>query len=143
MANTRAFQNWSHAQPLELPPLIVTAWHTVHGFCTSIPADLEDLCREIEISGVSGAMHREVSMHRYVYWSWKSAWIIVAGYNAAYSQRRDTLLLNSRLNSRLKPSLDTWIEPPSIIDFGLGDSLLSSARANLSNGAYTPPLSNQ
>ena len=33
-----------------------------------------------------------------------------------------------------------WIEPPSIMDFQLGDSLLSQARTKLSGGTYVPPL---
>ena len=47
--------------------IAVAAWHSTLGFCESIPADLENLCREIEATGVSGAIHKEVSMGRYVY----------------------------------------------------------------------------
>ncbi len=55
-------------------------------------------------------------------------------------RRNDTLLLNTRPNKKLKPSNVDWIEPPSMMDFQLGDSLLSQARIKFSGGTYVPPL---
>jgi hypothetical protein len=125
--------------PLPQIPLFVTTWHHTQGFCDNIPEDLENLCREIELSGVTGAMYKEVVMGRYVYWNWKSSWTIVAGYESSLVRRNDQLLLKTRPNKKLKPSNMDWIEPPSIMDFQLGDSLLSQARTKFSGGTYVPP----
>ncbi len=50
--------------PTQLHNIAVAAWHSTLGFCDNIPSDLENLCREIEVTGVSGAMHKEVMMGR-------------------------------------------------------------------------------
>jgi hypothetical protein len=131
------------SQPQEIA---VASWHSTFGFCESIPPDLENLCREIEatgVSGVSGAMHKEVSMGRYVYWSWKATWTIVAGLHSTFQEKRDTLLFNTRSNKRLPPSYDLFIEPATIMDFGLGDALLAKARISFSGIFPSPPISSR
>ena len=82
------------------------------------------LCREIEITGVTGAMHKEIHMGYYVYWSWQEHWMIAAGLLTTYETKIDALLFNTRKNLRLAPIYDNWIEPASIMDLGLGDALL-------------------
>ncbi len=124
--------------PLTSSPLIVTAWHTTQGFCNDIPVELEMLCREIEATGVSGAMHKEIHMGHYVYWSWKANWTIVAGLQTTYELKHDIALLNTRKNLKLPPAYDDFIEPASIMDLSLGDILLAKARTVPSGSAYIP-----
>ena len=124
--------------PLTTSQLIVTAWHASQGFCENIPEDLEMLCREIEATGVSGAMHKEIHLGSYVYWSWKSCWTIVAGLLSTYEFKLDTPLLNTRKNLKLPPVCENWIEPASIMDLALGDTLLAKARRAPDGATFLP-----
>ena len=92
--------------PAQLTTVAVTTWHSTLGFCDKIPVELENLCREIEATGVSGAMHKEVVMGRYVYWNWKLDWTIVAGLPSTYQDKNDLLLFRTRRNDKLPPSYD-------------------------------------
>jgi hypothetical protein len=121
-----------------MSPLIVTAWHASQGFCNEIPEDLEMLCREIEATGVSGAMHKEIHMGHYVYWSWKTCWTIAAGLLSTYEHKQDIPLLNTRKSHKLPPDCENWIEPASIMDLALGDALLSKARMAPSGSSFIP-----
>jgi hypothetical protein len=127
--------------PAQLPSIAVTAWHSTQGFCQNMPEELENLCREIESSGVEGAMHKEVSMSRYVYWSWRSTWTIVAGLPSTYVERGDLLLFNTRFNNKSPPSFENYVEPASMMDFALGDALLAKAKIEFSGGTYVPTVS--
>jgi hypothetical protein len=127
---------------LPTPPLnlVVTAWHSSQGFCENIPEELENLCREFEITGVTGAMYKEVMMGRYVYWSLRKDWTIVAGSESTYQERNDSLLFRTRRNDKLPPSYEKWIEPATIMDLGLGDATLAKARLTFSGGSFVPSL---
>jgi hypothetical protein len=80
----------------EIPVLKTFAWHTVKGYCTHLPNELYTICTGLENIVLTGALHREVTNGRYVYWGWKGEWIIAAGYLSSLDDRNDLVFLQNR-----------------------------------------------
>ena len=118
--------------------LSTTVWHSSLGFCINWPSELEAVRRELQRSKLTGALHREVALGRYIFWSWNTDWYICAGYYSTFEDNNDLellLLVNNMCNTSVSSD---WNEPACVMDLVLGDTLMKGARIKFKGIAESP-----
>ncbi len=110
--------------PLELPPIVVSAFNLENGFVKSFPPELLTVCRRLYTDLPSEHLV-EIIGGGYSFLSWNNRWIIIIGFALTFESNSD-----SPLTGLIPPgeaSMD-WVLPPSSMESALGTHLLRETK---------------
>ena len=77
--------------PLELPPIVVSAFNLENGFVKSFPPELITICRRLNTDLPSEHLV-EIIGGGYSFLSWNNLWIIIIGFALTFESNSDNPL---------------------------------------------------
>ena len=122
---------------LDIPGISIATWHLQDGFVTDLPNELTLICRDLRDKGCTPDIINTVCGGHYVFWSWRSNWIIMAGLVSTFTTHKDHSLILCGLDE-LTPPLLEWVDPPSGMEPTLGCFLLARTKLNFPNLTKSP-----
>ena len=122
---------------LDIPGISIAAWHLIDGFVTDLPTELTVICKVLRDKGCTPDIISTVCGGQYVFWSWRSNWIIMAALVSTFANHNDHSLILGALDEQVSPLLE-WVDPPSRIEPSLGCFLLARTKVNFPRLTKTP-----